>query len=91
LIQANLQTDLEIGYWPNRIIKMFDYAFMQVMQIFTVILPNYVDFSTADYVALGFNISPQLMYMMLLRTLVYFSAVSLIGFFFLKTREVASS
>jgi hypothetical protein len=91
IMQANLQSDLEIGYLPNKIIKGLDFVFMQVMQLFTVILPNYLHFSTADYVAHGFNITPGVMSMMMLRTLAYFVVVSLIGFFFLKTREVAST
>lgn len=90
-IQANLQTELEIGYVPNLIVKNLDFVFMHAMQLFTVILPNYRDFSTAEYVSHGFNIAPGVMSMMLLRTLAYFGVVSLIGFFFLKTREVAST
>jgi hypothetical protein len=90
-VQTNLQSELEIPGWTTRIIKSFDFVFMQMMQLFTVILPNYLDFSTADYVAHGFNIAPGVMSMMLLRTLAYFCVVSLIGFFFLKTREVAST
>lgn len=90
VVQANLQTELEIGYWPNLIVKRVDFVFMQAMSLITVILPNYEDFSTADYVAYGFNIAPGVMSIMMLRTLAYFAVVSLIAFFFLKTREVAS-
>jgi hypothetical protein len=91
IMQANLQVDLEIGYWPNLIVKRIDFIFMQAMSLFPVILPNYEEFSTADYVAHGFNIAPGVMSIMMLRTLAYFGVVSLIAFFFLKTREVAST
>jgi hypothetical protein len=91
VVQTNLQSDLEIPVWTTQVIKGFDFVFMHVMQLFTVILPNYVEFSTAEYVAYGYNIAPEVMSMMMLRTLAYFCVVSLIGFFFLKTREVAST
>lgn len=91
VVQANLQTEMEMPLWTSRVIKAFDWVFMNLMELSTRILPNYLDFSTADYVAHGFNIAPGVMSMMLLRTLAYFCVVSLIGFFFLKTREVAST
>jgi hypothetical protein len=90
-VQANLQSDLEIGYWPTLVVRRADFVFMQAMKLFTVVLPNYREFSTADYVAYGFNIAPGVMSIMMLRTLAYFLIVSLIAFFFLKTREVAST
>jgi hypothetical protein len=91
IAQANLQSEMEMPLWTSRVIKGFDWVFMNLMELSTRILPNYLDFSTADYVAHGFNIAPGVMSMMLLRTLAYFCVVSLIGFFFLKTREVAST
>ena len=64
---------------------------MHILSLITVILPNYVSFSTAEYVANGFNIDAGTMTILILKTLAYFVVVSLVGFFFLKTREVAAT
>ncbi|MGE0756454.1 MAG: ABC transporter permease [Pirellulaceae bacterium] len=89
--QLNLQIDPEIGSIPLKIVRAFDFAFMQLMSLVTVILPDYVSFSTAEYVANGFNIGPELMGILLLKTAAYVGIVSLVAFFFFKTREIASS
>jgi hypothetical protein len=89
--QLNLQIDPEIGTMPLKILRAFDFVFMHAMTLFTVILPDYVSFSTADYVANGFNIDAGLMAMLLLKTLAYVGVVSLIAFFLFKTREMAST
>lgn len=91
LFQMNLQSDPEIGDIPFKIVKAFDFVFMQALSLITVILPNYVSFSTAEYVANGFNIDAGTMSILLLKTLAYLVVVSMVGFFFLKTREVAAT
>ncbi len=90
LTQANLQSDLELPGWGIRIIKVLDLVLMQLMQVSANILPNYESFNTAAWVAYGYNIEPGLMGMNLLRGLAYLVVVSMVGYFFLKTREVAA-
>jgi hypothetical protein len=91
LKQMNLQIDPEIGTIPFNIVKAVDFAFMQVLQQVSVILPDYSSFSTAEYVANGFNIDAGLMGILLLKTASYVLIVSLVAFFFFKTREVAAT
>jgi hypothetical protein len=88
--QANLVTDLEIGYLPLLVVKVCDMVFLWTLWVLSHALPNYTGLSTADYVANGYNISGNLIAMHLLTTLSYVLVVSMIGYFFLKTREVAA-
>jgi hypothetical protein len=89
--QLNLQIDPEIGTIPLRIVRAFDFVFMQLLTVISWILPDYVSFSTAEYVANGFNINAGLMTILTLKSVGYFTVVSLVAFFFFKTREVAST
>jgi hypothetical protein len=91
IFQLNLQVDPEIGNIPFQIVRAIDFGFMHLLSLITVILPNYVSFSTAEYVANGFNIDAGTMTILILKTLAYFVVVSLVGFFFLKTRELAAT
>ena len=91
IFQLNLQSDPEIGNIPFQIVRGIDFAFMHLLSLFTVILPNYVSFSTSEYVANGFNIDAGTMSILMLKTFAYFVVVSLVGFFFLKTRELAAT
>jgi len=60
------------------------------LNLITISLPDYGAFSMTEWVASGFNIDSSLLVMHLLRALTYFFFVTLIGYFFLKTREVAA-
>ena len=88
--QANLSSDLEIGNLGTRIVRALDVVFMQLMNVSAYILPNYESFNTAAWVAYGYNIEPALMGIHLLKGLAYLLCVSMVGYFFLKTREVAA-
>jgi hypothetical protein len=87
----NLQIDPEIGAIPLKIVRALDFVFMHILTLVTVILPDYVSFSTAEYVANGFNIDAGLMSMLLLKTAAYVGVVSLVAFFCFKTREMAAT
>ena len=90
LTQNNLMSDMEIGPAATRLVRALDFLFMQVMQLTANILPDYRSFSTAAYVAYGYNIDAGLFAMLMLRGFTYFVLVSLVGYFLLKTREVAA-
>jgi len=53
-------------------------------------LPRYPEFNTGDKVAYGFNIDNGLVARHFLITLAYFFVISVIGYFILKTRELAA-
>ena len=90
LTQANLTMDLDIGIYATAVVKFLDGVFLTGLNLITISLPDYGAFSMTEYVATGFNIETSLLVMHLLRALTYFVFVTLIGYFFLKTREVAA-
>jgi len=90
LTQANLSVDLDIGSFPTMVVKFIDARFLDALNVITISLPDYAGFSTTEFVATGFNIEPSLLGMQILRALTYFVFVTIIGYFFLKTREVAA-
>src|SRR5690606_3991518 len=56
LTQANVQTDLEIHWLLNNIIKGLDTALMYFMYAATYVLPDFRRFDTSRFVADGYNI-----------------------------------
>jgi len=70
--------------------KLFDGVLMHLLQAATYILPDYTQFDTTEFVASGYNIFGSLVGQQLVMALVYFTAVSIAGYFFLKTREIAA-
>jgi hypothetical protein len=83
-------TDMEINAILNKIIKGLDGVLMHLMQAATYILPDYTRFDTTEFVASGYNIFGSLVGEQLVMALVYFTVVSIAGYFFLKTREIAA-
>jgi hypothetical protein len=88
--QLNLSVNLEIGSIPLAIVKGLDVVFLWFLGTLAVAMPDYTSFSTADFVAYGYNITPSLVVMHLLKAGAYVLIISMIGYFFLKTREVAA-
>jgi len=90
IIQQNVMTDLEMNTIVTKIIKGMDAILMHVLQAATYILPDYTQFDTTEFVASGYNIFASVVGQQLVMALVYFTAVSIAGYFFLKTREIAA-
>jgi hypothetical protein len=90
IIQQNVMTDLEMNTIVIKIIKGIDSGLMHLLQAATYILPDYTQFDTTEYVASGYNIFGSMVGMQLTMALVYFTAVTIAGYFFLKTREIAA-
>jgi hypothetical protein len=90
IIQANLMTDLELNSILVKIIKVADGGLMHLLQAATYILPDYTQFDTTEFVATGFNIFGALVAEQLSMAVVYFTVVTVVGYFFLKTREIAA-
>ncbi len=89
ITQKNVQTDLEIGI-GGVIIRWVDFGMMQLMRGVVSLIPDYDEFQTGDYVAYGYNIPGALLSQHVVLTAVYFIVVAVIGYFFLKTREIAA-
>jgi hypothetical protein len=90
ITQNNVMTDLEMNAILVKIIKGMDGVLMHLLQAATYILPDYTQFDTTEFVASGYNIFGSLVGQQLTMAVVYFTAVSIAGYFFLKTREIAA-
>ena len=56
ITQKNLVLDLEIHPVPLTIVQVTDLSFLWFLRVLAFALPDYVSFSTADFVASGYNI-----------------------------------
>lgn len=88
--QQNVQTDMEMHWVLIKMMKGADLALMYVMQAGTYLLPDYTQFDTAEFVAGGYSILGDLVAQQVTMAAVYFIAVTVVGYFFLKTREIAA-
>jgi hypothetical protein len=86
--QQNVTTQLEPGLTTD-IVQTVDRGFMFFMTSVTSLLPNFNNFSNVNYLAHGFDIPPDVVLVQICTALGYLAAVFAIGYFFLKTREVA--
>ena len=86
--QRNVTTELDPGLTRN-VVQVADSVFLFIMKMVTSLLPDFSRFSDVDYVAHGFDIPPSLLGAQVVSALGYVAAMSLIGYFFLRTREVA--
>lgn len=90
ITQQNVMTEMEMNSIFATIVKGLDGGLMSLLYAATYILPDYTQFDTTEFVADGYNIFGSLVGEQLVMGLVYFTAVTVTGYFFLKTREVAA-
>jgi hypothetical protein len=86
--QRNVTTQMEPGLTRD-VVQRIDSVFMYFMESVTSLLPDFRRFSAVDYVAHGFDIPLNLVGVQFVSALGYVAAVFVIGYFFLRTREVA--
>lgn len=90
ITQQNVMTDMEMNTILLRLIKGADAVLMHLLQAATYILPDYTQFDTTEFVASGYNIFGSLVSEQVTMGLIYFTAVTIAGYFILKTREIAA-
>jgi ABC-type transport system involved in multi-copper enzyme maturation permease subunit len=91
--QDNLVKPLEFGAGELgvRIVKFVDNVFLTIVHAFSGVLPDFSGLGRAsEYVAYSFNFYDQLLARQCLTTLVYVTAIAIVGYFFMRTREVAA-
>jgi len=88
--QQNVMVDLEINSIVLRVIETCDAALMYMLQGATYVLPDFTRFDTTVFVADGFSIFPDLVAQQVVMAAVYFFAVTVAGYFCLKSREIAA-
>ncbi|HEY4233647.1 MAG TPA: ABC transporter permease [Lacipirellulaceae bacterium] len=86
--QRNLVTGIEDSF-GTRLMHAVDSVLQAVMLSMAQVLPDFRAFSTVDYVAYGFNIPANQLAQDLTVTAAYIVGLFVIGYFFLRTREVA--
>jgi hypothetical protein len=84
----NVMSELNPGL-GGEVAKMMDLVMGYFLRVMAALLPPFVDFSNAAFVAYGFNVSWDLILVRFVSLLGIVLPVFVIGFFFLKTREVA--
>ena len=87
--QMNLTNEFSDSI-ATKIVHFLDGGLLIIMQGVGSILPNYGKFNTTDYVAYGFNIYGGLLGRHFVIGMIYVLATTAVGYFFLKTREVAA-
>ncbi len=86
--QQNVTLQMEPGLTRD-VVQAMDGVFMFFMKSVTSLLPDYRRFSNVDYVAHGFDIPPDVLAVQVFSGLGYVAAVFVVGYLFLRTREMA--
>jgi ABC-type transport system involved in multi-copper enzyme maturation permease subunit len=91
LTQTNVMTEMDdMNVIVFRVIQGMDGVLMRVLQAATYALPDFTRFDTVMFVADGYSIFPALVGQQVTMALVYFAVVTIVGYFCLKTREIAA-
>lgn len=89
--QAGAMTELDLGNdMLENAIKSIDYGIMAPLSVIGRIFPNFGSLNTSQFVAYGIDIFGSLLMRHITLAVCYFLLTSLIGYFFLKTRELAA-
>ena len=89
ITQKNVSIDLDINPVIDWLVPAIDKVFMALMWVAARVLPDFRGFNTSRFVADGFNINGNLMAQQCLTAMVFVLVLSVFGYFFLKSREVA--
>jgi ABC-type transport system involved in multi-copper enzyme maturation permease subunit len=88
LTQKNMITNLDEGFGTS-LIKGFDWVFQKLMLVLAQVLPDFKALSTVDYAAYGFYVPADRVYQDLTICVAYVIGLSVLGYYLLRTREVA--
>ena len=88
ITHQNVVSPLEPG-WRTDVIQSLDKVIEGMLQAVVTILPDFAAFNLDDYVADGYNVPEVVILKSACRMMAYLLPVFLVGYFFLKTREVA--
>lgn len=90
MTQQNIQTELEVGPTTDLIVKTIDKGFAILLYATTYVVPGFGEYDTVRQVAQGFDIDATILLQLCLMTLGYTAGTTLVAYFVLKTREIAS-
>ena len=89
ITQMNLTLDLGLG-WVNYVVKGCDAVIMFFMWSTAFLLPDYEKLNNVAFVADGYNIPANLCGQQFVVGIVYVLSLTCLGYFLLKTREIAA-
>ena len=89
ITQKNVSVDLDINAVIDWLVPAIDKVLMSLMWVAARVLPDFRGFNTSRFVADGFNIDGNLMTQQCLTAMAFVLVLSVFGYFFLKSREVA--
>ena len=92
IYQYNLMSDIEFRYrWIDPTIKEIDHFYSVILDLIARMLPTFQNMlHMTEYVAYGINIPGALLGRFATATLLYVIIFSLVGYFLLKSRELAA-
>lgn len=88
--QDSMTTDLDVETTAYTIIKYSDWVILKALDATATALPNLPKMDTSEFVASGFDVFGGLLARHIATTIAYVLITAFIGYFFLKTREVAA-
>lgn len=90
-LQTGAMVDFDLGNaYLEKVIKAIDWGIMNTLALMFEALPAFSSFNTSDFVANGFDVFGGLVGRHLTMTICYFVMTCMVGYFFLKTREMAA-
>ena len=90
VFQKNVAIELDMGPVIDRAVPAFDKVLLFFLWIGARVFPDFTAFNTSRFVAYGFNINGNLLAQHFVVTVAFVIGLSIYGYFFLKTREVAA-
>ena len=79
---------LDTGVFDT-IIEKLDYLLVWMMQMLTYLAPNFGDLNFSDYLVYGYAIDNNQLFIGIAITIAFLFGLTLLGYFCLKTREIA--
>ncbi len=86
--QSNMTTEMDEGL-TRTVVKTVDAILLKIMEVFTRLVPDFRTFDNTSFLAYGYNISVDHVLSQILATAGYVLVVFVVGYFFLRAREVS--
>jgi len=87
ITQKSIMVELDVP--GEGAIKLIDQAIMGSVYLTSFMLPDFASFNTSKFVAYGFNIDGSTLMIQVFQTLAFFLTLTILSYFFLRTRELA--
>jgi hypothetical protein len=88
ITQKNMVTELETG-WLTTIVENSDRFITSMLKATTYLAPDFASLNFADFLTYGYNIDSQRIWVAIAITIGFCFGLSVLGYFALKTREIA--